>query len=144
MITRSASIASNSPSLSNDTHEARDVPDDKYIESENDSSQPGSSKSADSGHALHETSNMLEVQDLAPQGNQTREPDITKICRVIEAISNQLRGVEVGMQALQNKQAKLETNMKDWLAAGHDAEMSDASDASFKPDEEIEQSDGEE
>ncbi|GLI76833.1 hypothetical protein PoHVEF18_005111 [Penicillium ochrochloron] len=127
MITRSASIASNSPSLSNDTHEARDVPDDEHLERENDSSQPGSSKSADSGHALHETSNMLEVQNLAPQGNQTREPDITKICRVIEAISNQLRGVEV-----------------DWLAASRDAEMSDASDASFKPDEEIEQSEGEE
>ncbi|OKO97405.1 hypothetical protein PENSUB_10199 [Penicillium subrubescens] len=120
-----------------------EVSDDEHLESENDSSQQGSSKSADSGDALHESSNNLEVQDLASKSNQTSETDITKICRVIEAISNQLRGVEVGMQALQNKQAKLETNMDQGLAAGQDAEMSDTSDASFKPDEEIEQSEGE-
>jgi hypothetical protein len=137
MTTRSASIASiasNSPSLSNHTREAMDVSDDEHLESENDSSQPGSSRSAGSGDALHETSDILEAQDLTSksnQTNQTKETDIIKICHVIQAISNQLQGVEVGMKALQSQQAKLETNMEEWLVAGQDAATSDASEGAF-------------
>lgn len=57
---------------------------------------------------------------------------------MIEAIAKQLQKVEVGMQALQSQQARLEANMQGRLSAGDDAAKSDGSNDSYAEADQME------
>ncbi|KAJ5377442.1 uncharacterized protein N7496_004851 [Penicillium cataractarum] len=102
---RSSSAPPSSPTTSSHALEVMEGSEDARSGNENDGSESSLDKSANNG-----------------------DTDITKLCQVIESISNQLQGVEVGMKALQSQQAKLETDMQEWLGTSNGSTTSDEDD----------------
>lgn len=99
--------------------------EDARSRNENDSSESGLDKSAETGETFEWPSDVLEEQHLTSSRAKKGDTDTTKLCQVIESLSNQLQGVEVGMKVLQSQQTKLETNMQEWLGTSHDRTASD-------------------